>query len=185
MSEEIREEEIKEEVKEEEVKEESDVIIEKLNAELEDYKKAYALRLAEFQNFSKRKEKELQEYKEYASKDIILKVLENLDNLGRGIEVSRSTEDYKVLVEGLEMTIKNFNEMLSHEGVIEIEALGTEYNAYEQHAVQVVNDPEKNNNEVLMVLQKGYKLKGKVIRPAMVVINKIEEIKNNEEENKN
>lgn len=105
MSEEIKEEELKET----ENIEETDVIIEKLNAELEDYKKAYALKLAEFQNFSKRKEKELQEYKEYASKDIILKVLENLDNLERGIEASRSTEDYNKLVEGLEMTIKNFS----------------------------------------------------------------------------
>ncbi|ACZ01804.1 nucleotide exchange factor GrpE [Streptobacillus moniliformis] len=181
MSEEIKEEELKET----ENIEETDVIIEKLNAELEDYKKAYALKLAEFQNFSKRKEKELQEYKEYASKDIILKVLENLDNLERGIEASRSTEDYNKLVEGLEMTIKNFSEMLTNEGVTEIEALEKEYNPYEQHAVQVISNEEKANNEVLMVLQKGYKLKGKVIRPAMVVINKIEEIKNNEEENKN
>ncbi|CAM3101284.1 nucleotide exchange factor GrpE [Streptobacillus felis] len=184
MSEEIREEEILEEKVEEKVLE-TDEIIQKLNAELEDYKKAYALKLAEFQNFSKRKEKELQEYKEYASKDIILKVLENLDNLERGIEASRSTEDYKTLVEGLEMTIKNFAEMLVNEGVTEVEALGKEYNAYEQHAVQVMNNPEKENNEVLMVLQKGYKLKGRVIRPAMVVINKLEEIKNNEEENNN
>ncbi len=180
MSEEIREEEVKEENIEG-----TDAIIEKLNTELEDYKKSYALKLAEFQNFSKRKEKELQEYKEYASKDIILKVLENVDNLERGIEASRSTEDYNKLVEGLKMTINNFSEMLTNEGVTEIEALGKEYNPYEQHAVQVMSNEEKSNNEVLMVLQKGYKLKGKVIRPAMVVINKVEETKNNEEDNKN
>ena len=91
LEEEIQgQEEIKEEVENVE-KEENE--LEKIKAELEEYKKAYAIKMADFQNFSKRKEKELQDFKEYAAKDIILKVLENLDNLERAQLATNDTNN--------------------------------------------------------------------------------------------
>lgn len=181
MSEEIKNEEIKEEVKNEEISE-----LDKLKLELEDYKKAYSLKLAEFQNFSKRKEKELKDFKEYASQGIILKMLDNLDNLERAITASNENKNYDALVEGLNMSVNNLYEVLKNEGVTEIEAMGQIYNPYEHHALTTMSDETKENNTVIMVYQKGYKLKSRVIRPAMVVINKIEEkIEENKEENSN
>lgn len=173
LEEEIQEqEEIKEEVENVE-KEENE--LEKIKAELEEYKKAYAIKMADFQNFSKRKEKELQDFKEYAAKDIILKVLENLDNLERAQLATNDTNNIEALIEGLNMSVNNFKEMLKHEGVEEIEAQDKIYDATEHHAITTISDKEKANNTVVFVSQKGYKLKGRVIRPSMVVINKIEE----------
>ena len=181
MSEEVKdklEEEIqgKEEIKEEvENVEKEENELEKIKAELEEYKKAYAIKMADFQNFSKRKEKELQDFKEYAAKDIILKVLENLDNLERAQLATNDTNNIEALIEGLNMSVNNFKEMLKHEGVEEIEAQDKIYDATEHHAITTISDKEKANNTVVFVSQKGYKLKGRVIRPSMVVINKIEE----------
>ena len=173
LEEEIQgQEEIKEEVENVE-KEENE--LEKIKAELEEYKKAYAIKMADFQNFSKRKEKELQDFKEYAAKDIILKVLENLDNLERAQLATNDTNNMEALIEGLNMSVNNFKEMLKHEGVEEIEAQDKIYDATEHHAITTTSDKEKANNTVVFVSQKGYKLKGRVIRPSMVVINKIEE----------
>lgn len=174
-----------EENKVEEIKEEISEL-DKVKAELEDYKKAYTLKLAEFQNFSKRKENELKEFREFAKQDIILKMLDNLDNLERAISASSETKNYDALIEGLNMSVNNIYEVLKNEGVSEIEALGNKYNPYEHQALTTANDKEKENDSVVMVFQKGYKLKNKVIRPAMVVINKIEEIKEEiKEENNN
>ena len=173
LEEEIQgQEEIKEEVENVE-KEENE--LEKIKAELEEYKKAYAIKMADFQNFSKRKEKELQDFKEYAAKDIILKVLENLDNLERAQLATNDTNNIEALIEGLNMSVNNFKEMLKHEGGEEIEAQDKIYDATEHHAITTISDKEKANNTVVFVSQKGYKLKGRVIRPSMVVINKIEE----------
>lgn len=181
MSEEVKD-KLEEEIQgQEEIKEEAENVekeeneLEKIKAELEEYKKAYAIKMADFQNFSKRKEKELQDFKEYAAKDIILKVLENLDNLERAQLATNDTNNMEALIEGLNMSVNNFKEMLKHEGVEEIEAQDKIYDATEHHAITTISDKEKANNTVVFVSQKGYKLKGRVIRPSMVVINKIEE----------
>lgn len=181
MSEEVKD-KLEEEIQEqEEIKEEVENVekegneLDKIKAELEEYKKAYAIKMADFQNFSKRKEKELQDFKEYAAKDIILKVLENLDNLERAQLATNDTNNIEALIEGLNMSVNNFKEMLKHEGVEEIEAQDKIYDATEHHAITTISDKEKANNTVVFVSQKGYKLKGRVIRPSMVVINKIEE----------
>lgn len=173
MSEEIKENEEKELTTEEVVIEEDKIKL--LEQELEEYKKAYTLKLAEFQNFTKRKEKEIQDFKEFANKDLIVKVLDNLDNLERAIVASTETKNYEVLVEGLKMSINNLLEILKNEGVSEIEALDKDYDAQLHHAVGVENIENVENNKVTKVFQKGYKLKNKVIRPSMVLINKIEE----------
>ena len=178
MSEEIKEnleEKVEEEKEKTENVEKEENELDKIKAELEEYKKAYAIKMADFQNFSKRKEKELQDFKEYASKDIILKVLENLDNLERAQLATNDTNNMEALIEGLNMSVNNFKEMLKHEGVEEIEAQDKIYDATEHHAITTISDKEKENNTVVFVSQKGYKLKGRVIRPSMVVINKIEE----------
>ena len=181
MSEEVKD-KLEEEIQEQEaIKEEVENVdpeeneLDKVKSELEEYKKAYAIKMADFQNFARRKEKELQDFKEYAARDIILKVLENLDNLERAQLATNDNNNIEALIEGLNMSVNNFKEMLKHEGVEEIEAQDKIYDATEHHAITTISDKEKENNTVVFVSQKGYKLKGRVIRPSMVVINKIEE----------
>ncbi|MDY5305743.1 nucleotide exchange factor GrpE, partial [Fusobacterium gastrosuis] len=117
-------EEIKEEVSNEIPKSENtDNEIEKLKAELEDWKQSYMRKQADFQNFSKRKEKELEELRKFSSEKIITKFLGSLDNLERAVEASSSTKDFDSLVKGVEMIIRNLQDIISSEGVEEIKSV--------------------------------------------------------------
>ena len=147
--------------------------IQKLEAELQEWKNSYTRKLAEFQNFTKRKENEVAEMKKFASEGIILKVLENIDNLERAENASTETKNFDALVEGVNMILRNLKYMLSEEGIEEIEATeGVQFNPYEHQAMMTEAKDELDNDIIVQVFQKGYKLKGKVIRPAMVTVNK-------------
>ena len=147
--------------------------IAKLELELQEWKNSYTRKLAEFQNFTRRKEAEVSEMKKYASEGIILKVLDNIDNLERAENASAETKNFDALVEGVNMILRNLKYMLSEEGVEEVEAgEGVEFNPYEHQAMMTENKEELKDNDIVQVFQKGYKLKGKIIRPAMVTVNK-------------
>ena len=147
--------------------------IAKLELEVQEWKNSYTRKLAEFQNFTKRKETEVSEMKKYASEGIIIKLLENIDNLERAENASAETKNFDALVEGVNMILRNLKYMLSEEGVEEIEAgEGVEFNPYEHQAMMTENKEELKDNDIVQVFQKGYKLKGKIIRPAMVTVNK-------------
>lgn len=158
----------------EEVKEETpEEVIAKLEADLEEWKSSYTRKLAEFQNFTKRKENEVAEMKKYASEGIITKLLDNIDNLERAEQASAETKNFDALVEGVNMILRNLRNLLTEEGVEELEAAeGVKFNPYEHQAMMTENVENLDNDVIVKVFQKGYKLKGKVIRPAMVTVNK-------------
>ncbi len=137
-----------------------------------EWKKEYAIKLADFENYKKRKDKELAEFKKYSNEGIILKQLESMDILSMAIESAKSNHDIDSLLEGLNMLQKSMLTNLEQEGLTEIETENVKYDPYQHHAVQTINDDEKENEVIVQVFKKGYKLKGKIIRPAMVVINK-------------
>ena len=147
--------------------------IAKLELEVQEWKNSYTRKLAEFQNFTKRKETEVSEMKKYASEVIIIKLLENIDNLERAENASAETKNFDALVEGVNMILRNLKYMLSEEGVEEVEAgEGVQFNPYEHQAMMTEEKDDLDNDVIVQVFQKGYKLKGKVIRPAMVTVNK-------------
>ena len=146
--------------------------IKRLEAELEEWKNSYTRKLAEFQNFTKRKENEVAEMRKYASEGIIVKLLDNIDNLERAVDASKESQNFDSLIEGVNMILNNLKNLLTEEGVEEIEAAGKEYNPYEHKAMITENKEELDDNVVVQVFQKGYKMKGKVVRPAMVTVNK-------------
>ena len=146
--------------------------VKKLEAELEDWKNSYTRKLAEFQNFTKRKENEVAEMRKYASEGIIVKLLDNIDNLERAVDASKESQNFDSLIEGVNMILNNLKNLLTEEGVEEIEAAGKEYDPYEHKAMITENKEELDDNVVVQVFQKGYKMKGKVVRPAMVTVNK-------------
>lgn len=157
-----------------EVKEETpEEVIAKLEKDLEEWKSSYTRKLAEFQNFTKRKENEVAEMKKYASEGIITKLLDNIDNLERAEQASAETKNFDALVEGVNMILRNLRNLLTEEGVEELEAAeGVKFNPYEHQAMMTENVEDLDNDVIVKVFQKGYKLKGKVIRPAMVTVNK-------------
>ena len=147
--------------------------IAKLELEVQEWKNSYTRKLAEFQNFTKRKETEVSEMKKYASEGIIIKLLDNIDNLERAENASAETKNFDALVEGVNMILRNLKYMLSEEGVEEVEAgEGVKFNPYEHQAMMTEEKDDLANDVIVQVFQKGYKLKGKVIRPAMVTVNK-------------
>jgi molecular chaperone GrpE len=141
----------------------------KLKVELDDWKNAYVRKNAEFQNYSKRKDKEVEDLRAYASEKIVERLLGVLDNLERGIEAANNTKDFDSLVKGVEMTLSQMKTITEAEGVTEIDASG-EYNPYEHQAMMTESSDEVENDHIIQVLQKGYKLNGKVVRPAMVKV---------------
>ena len=166
--------EVKEEQKEQEkIEETCEVKILKLELEIQEWKNSYTRKLAEFQNFTKRKENEVLEMKKYASEGIIIKLLDNVDNLERAVAASEETKNFDSLVEGVNMILNNLKHLLKEEEVeaVEVET-GTEFNPYEHQAMMTESKEDLDDNVVVQIFQKGYKLKGKVIRPAMVTVNK-------------
>ncbi|MFC2295520.1 MAG: nucleotide exchange factor GrpE [Leptotrichia hongkongensis] len=156
----------------EETSDNCDDKVKKLEAELEEWKNSYTRKLAEFQNFTKRKENEVAEMRKYASEGIIVKLLDNIDNLERAVDASKESQNFDSLIEGVNMILNNLKNLLTEEGVEEIEAAGKEYDPYEHKAMITENKEELDDNVVVQVFQKGYKMKGKVVRPAMVTVHK-------------
>ena len=156
----------------EETSDNCDDKVKKLEAELEEWKNSYTRKLAEFQNFTKRKENEVAEMRKYASEGIIVKLLDNIDNLERAVDASKESQNFDSLIEGVNMILNNLKNLLTEEGVEEIEAAGKEYDPYEHKAMITENKEELDDNVVVQVFQKGYKMKGQVVRPAMVTVNK-------------
>lgn len=150
--------------------ESSEEIIGKLKLEVDDWKNSYMRKQADFQNFTKRKEKEMEELRKFASEKIILKLLDGIDNLSRAVETSKQTSDFESLSKGVEMTLNQFKQILKTEGVEAIETDNKEFDPQKHMAVMVEESEEVKNNHIIMELQKGYSLKGKVVRPSMVKV---------------
>ena len=142
----------------------------KLKAEVEDWKQSYLRKQADFQNFTKRKEREMEELRKYAAEKIITKLLDGMDNLERAIASSSQTRDFDGLVKGVEIILGNLKDIMKSEGVEEIITENAEFDPHEHMAVMVEASPEHDDNKIIMELQKGYKMKGKVIRPSMVKV---------------
>ena len=147
----------------------NDEEIGKLKAEIEEWKNEYLRKQADFQNFTKRKEKEVEELKKFSSEKIITQFLGSLDNLERAIESSVESKDFDSLLKGVEMIVKSLKDIMSAEGVEEIKTEGA-FDPVYHHAVGVEASEDFKEDEIVKVLQKGYMMKGKVIRPAMVIV---------------
>lgn len=145
--------------------------IEKLKSENKEWEQAYKIKLADFDNYKKRKNREFEETKKYACQDLVLAQLNEIDSLEKAVSATVEHETTKSLLDGVNMIIKNMMNKLKDMGVEEIKNEGI-YDPYQHQAMLVENNADVEDGMILQVLQKGYKLKGKVIRPSMVKINK-------------
>ncbi len=129
---------------------------------------------ADFINYKNRVEKEKSEIYIYANEKIALDLLNIIDNLERAIESQESEEsqnESNCLLDGVNLVYKQLIDTLSKHGIEEIEALGKPFDMNFHHAVmQEESDDEPNC--VIEVLQKGYMIKERILRPAMVKVSK-------------
>lgn len=131
---------------------------------------------AELINYRKRKEEETSNMLKFANQDLILELIPIADNFERAIKLDDNNLDdalskflagFKILYSHLVETLKKF-------GVEEIETVGKEFDPNFHEALMVSNDKEKADDIIVECLLKGYTLKGKVIRAAKVVVNKLD-----------
>ena len=121
---------------------------------------------AEFENFRKRSQKQQQEYKDYALADAMTTLLPILDSLDRALNTkAASLEDFHA---GIELIDKQFHDALAKLGVQPVPAQGERFDPNLHQAIQMVDTDEVEDNHVLDELQRGYKLKDRLLRPAMV-----------------
>ena len=126
---------------------------------------------AELINYRKRKDDEVEGLLKYANQGLITDLLPIIDNFERAINHSDVSEEMKKYSVGIKMIYNNLNDILKQYGVEEINRVGQPFDPNLEQALLIDNDPSKDDDIVLEVLLKGYKLKDRVIRPASVKIN--------------
>ncbi len=140
--------------------------IEKLRAERAAYLDRAARIQAEFENFRKRNAKAQEEYREYALADALKALLPILDSLDNALKTNAtSLEDFH---SGIELIDKQFHDALAKLGVQPISTEGQPFDPNLHQAIQMVDTDKAEDNHVLDELQRGYKLKDRLLRPAMV-----------------
>lgn len=142
--------------------------VEKLTGDLQE-KKDRLLRLqADFDNFRRRSAKEREEISAVVTQNFCKDMLPLLDNFERAM--AAETKDVEAFQKGVEMIFTQFQEVLKKNGLEQIEAVGQKFDPNFHQAVMRVEDPEKEDDTVAQELQKGYMVKGRVIRPSMVQV---------------
>lgn len=141
------------------------------NQELED---KYMRLQAEYLNFKTRTQGEISRMLQYEGEDFIKEILEIKDNFERAIMMDDNdlSDEVSRFLSGFKMILASLTGLLDKFEVKEVECLGLEFDPHVAEAVLTEHDETKPANVVLEVLKKGYKYKDKLIRPAMVKVNK-------------
>ena len=155
----------KEEIQKEDTTENTELQVKQ--QELDELTDRYKRILAEFENHKKRSQKEREGLYNSILGDIIEVILPILDNLENAAKVETSDENYK---KGIELVLKQFQDVLKSKGVEEIKALGETFDPELHEAVSSVQDDSKGEKEIVQEYRKGYKIGHKVIRHSMVVV---------------
>ena len=137
------------------------------------FEKDRALRLsAEFENYKKRSLREMNDFKKFANESIFRQLLSVVDNLERAISAAQETSEESSLFEGVKLTHKDIVKLFETFNVKPVEAANKAFDPNFHQAVTQEENDEFPDNTVTTVLQKGYLLHDRLIRPAMVVVSK-------------
>ncbi len=149
----------------------SNAEFEKLKQEKEEVYNRLLRLQAEYDNFKRRTQKEKEAERKYKAQDVVTAILPVLDNFERALQVDK-TEATAGIIDGITMVYRQLQDALKDNGVETIEAEGQAFDPNMHHAVMQVEDDEVESNYIVEEMQKGYLLKDRVIRPAMVKVNK-------------
>ena len=183
---EVAEQEVTEEVNdeltaeaEESQEETGEVDIETLQALLEKEKEQSqanrdsALRAqAEMENLRKRTTRDIENAHKYALEKFVNELLPIIDSLSLGMTAAETSENVDELREGMDLTLKMFSSAIDKFGVKEINPQGDKFNPEQHEAISMQEIEGTESNTVVAVMQKGYELNGRLVRPAMVVVSK-------------
>ncbi len=138
---------------------------EKLKAERDALLDRLARLQAEFDNARKRAVRDQQEFREFAAADVIRNILPTLDSFERALRAGADSTDFR---NGIELIYRQFQDALQKIGVQPIVAMGQPFDPRVHEAVEMVDTAEVPDHHVLDELQRGYKYKDRLLRPAMV-----------------
>jgi len=144
-----------------------EVEIERLESELDELRDVHLRKLAEFDNFRKRTERERVEIKRHANEELVRELLPVLDNFERALEHG-SAADTSAFHEGVEMIAKQLWDTLERQGVEVVNPMGERFSPEFHEAVHRVEDATLEPGTIASVLNKGYLCNGRLVRPAMV-----------------
>ena len=145
--------------------------ITELEAKIEEMENRYLRLQADFDNSRRRAKLDMEAARKYRVQDLATNLLQALDNFERAMKVEVDHEQANSLLQGMDMIYNGIVEALKNEGVEAIEAVGKEFDPHLHQAVMQVQDENFGSNIVVEEFQKGYILKDRVIRPAMVKVN--------------
>ena len=141
--------------------------VETLKIQLEETEDRLKRVAAEFDNYKKRSAQEKTELYNSIMADVVSNFLPVIDNLEKAVEVETKDEEYK---KGIELVLKQFQDVLLTNGVQEIEAIGQTFDPEFHEAVSSVQDDTKGEKEIVQEYRKGYRIGNRVIRHSMVIV---------------
>jgi molecular chaperone GrpE len=151
---------------------EEDAGVAELAAELEAAKDAALRAQADAMNVQRRAEQEIEKARKFALERFCGDLLSVVDNLERALESSGDERGSAALAEGVELTRKGFMDVLAKYGVEAVDPTGEPFDPETAQAMSMVEQPDAEPNSVVAVMQKGYLLNGRLLRPAMVMVAK-------------
>jgi len=148
-----------------------------LNEALEEHKRLAAEHLdqalraqAELDNIRKRTARDIENAHKYALERFVAELLPVMDSMEMGIAASTNADDAASLKQGMELTLKMFSAVLDKYGVKVIDPMGEKFNPERHEAVSMLREEGIEPGLVVRVMQKGYELNGRLVRPAMVMV---------------
>ena len=143
--------------------------MQKLKAERDTLLDRLARAQAEFENARRRAAKEQQDFREYAAADAIKSLLPVLDSFERALQMKSDLGDFR---SGVELIYKQLQDALAKLGVQPIPAKGEQFDPHVHEAIEMVETSDAPDHQVIEELQRGYKMKDRLLRPAMVKVAK-------------
>lgn len=143
--------------------------LQKLKAERDSLLDRLARTQAEFENARRRASKEQQDFRDYAAADAVKSLLPVIDSFERALQVKSDPGDFR---SGVELIYKQLQDALAKLGVRAIPAKGEPFDPHVHEAIEMVETSDAADHEVLEELQRGYKFKDRLLRPAMVKVAK-------------
>ena len=134
----------------------------------EEYRTQLQYLRADFENYKRRAEKDKRDYAEFCIECFLKDLLPVKEALEAALGHASANENAQALVKGVELTVKQLNELVLRTGLEEIKAEGEQFDPYQHEVVAKEYDDDHPANTILEVLRKGYTFRGKVIRPAIV-----------------
>jgi molecular chaperone GrpE len=129
---------------------------------------------AEMQNLRRRTEQDIEKAHKYGQEKFSIELLTVMDNLERALDSAKDSDDptVKAIYDGVALTLKSFSDCFSKFNIEAVDPEGEPFDPLLHQAMSMQENPDLEPNTVMAVMQKGYTLHGRVIRPAMVMVSK-------------